>query len=38
VIVWTGASPGTNVTFWNKERRNPVVPDPVFITRPRKRL
>lgn len=38
VIVWTGASPGTHVTFWNKERRNPVVPDPVFITRPRKRL
>ena len=37
VIVWTGASPGTHVKFWNKERRNPVVPDPVFITRPRKR-
>lgn len=36
VIVWTGASPGSHVTFWNKERRNPVVPDPVFITRPRK--
>jgi len=35
VIVWTGASPGSHVTFWNKERRNPVVPDPVFITRPR---
>ncbi len=37
VIVWTGASPGTHVTFWNKERRNPVVPDPVFIVRPRRR-
>lgn len=37
VIVWTGASPGTHVKFWNKERRNPVVPDPFFITRPRKR-
>lgn len=37
VIVWTGASPGTHVTFWNKERRNPVVPDPVFIVRPSKR-
>lgn len=36
VIVWTGASPGSKVTFWNKERRNPVVPDPVFITRPRR--
>lgn len=36
VIVWTGASPGSHVTFWNKERRNPVVPDPVFIVRPRK--
>ena len=35
VIVWTGTSPGTHVTFWNKERRNPVVPDPVFIVRPR---
>ena len=38
VIVWTGASPGHQVTFWNKERRNPVVPDPVFIVRPRKPL
>lgn len=36
VIVWTGASPGTHVTFWNRERRNPVVPDPVFIVRPRR--
>jgi hypothetical protein len=38
VIVWTGASPGIHVKFWNKERRNPVVPDPVFITRPGERL
>lgn len=37
VIVWTGASPGTRVTFWNKQRRNPVVPDPAFIVRPRSR-
>lgn len=37
VIVWTGTSPGSHVTFWNKERRNPVVPDPVFIVRPRRR-
>jgi hypothetical protein len=37
VIVWTGVSPGSHVTFWNKERRNPVVPDPVFIVRPRRR-
>ena len=36
VIVWSGGSPGTHVTFWNKERRNPVVPDPVFIVRPKK--
>jgi len=37
VIVWSGSSPGKHVTFWNKERRNPVVPDPVFIERPGKR-
>lgn len=37
VIVWTGTSPGSHVTFWNKERRNPVVPDPVFIVRPGRR-
>ena len=35
VIVWTGACPNSHVTFWNRDRRNPVVPDPVFIMRPR---
>ncbi|MBX3733962.1 MAG: hypothetical protein KF791_15405 [Verrucomicrobiae bacterium] len=34
VILWTGTSPGTHVTLWNKTRRNPIVTDPVFITRP----
>ncbi len=38
VIVWSGSSTGKHVTFWNRERRNPVVPDPVFIVRPTKRL
>lgn len=36
VIVWSGSSPGSHVTFWNKTRRNPIVTDPVFIARPRK--
>ncbi len=34
VIVWTGFSPGKQFTFWNKQKRNPVVPDPLFIVRP----
>lgn len=37
VIVWTGTSPGSHVTLWNKTRRNPIVTDPVFIVRPRRR-
>jgi len=37
VIVWTGTSPGAHVTLWNKTRRNPIVTDPVFIVRPRRR-
>lgn len=37
VIVWTGTSPGTHVTLWNKTRRNPIVTAPVFIVRPRRR-
>jgi hypothetical protein len=36
VIVWTGTSPGSHVTLWNRTRRNPIVTDPVFITRPRR--
>jgi len=36
VILWTGTSPGTHVTLWNKTRRNPIVTDPMFITRPRR--
>lgn len=36
VLAWTGTSPGKSFTFWNRERRNPVVPDPRFIVRPRK--
>lgn len=35
VIVWTGTSPGAHVTFWNRNRRNPIVTDPVFIMRRR---
>ena len=37
VIVWTGENPGARVTLWNKTRRNPIVTDPVFIVRPRRR-
>jgi hypothetical protein len=37
VIVWTGTSPGRRVTIWNKTHRNPIVTDPVFIVRPRRR-
>lgn len=36
VIVWTGASIGSQVTLWNRTRRNPIVTDPVLIVRPRK--
>jgi hypothetical protein len=35
VIVWTGIPIGTQVTLWNRTRRNPVISDPVFIERPR---
>jgi hypothetical protein len=34
VIVWSGDDPGTQVIVWNKEGRNPIVTDPVFIVRP----
>jgi len=37
VIVWTGTSPGAHVTLWSRTRRNPIVTDPVFIVRPRRR-
>ena len=37
VIVWTGIDPGAHVTLWNKTRQNPIVTDPVFIVRPRRR-
>jgi hypothetical protein len=34
VIVWDGTAPGSQVMFWNKTRRNPIVTDPVFVVRP----
>jgi hypothetical protein len=34
VIVWSGNDPGSQVMVWNKERRKPIVTDPVFIVRP----
>lgn len=33
VIDWTGSASASAVTVWNKSRRNPIVPDPLFITR-----
>jgi hypothetical protein len=37
VLDWTGIGERSYVTIWNKTRRNPVVTDPVFITRPSRR-
>ncbi len=34
VILWTGTSPSAHVTLWNETRRNPIMTDPMFITRP----
>ena len=34
VILWDGDFEGPHVTIWNRTRRNPVITDPVFISRP----
>jgi len=34
VLVCNGEVPAGKILFWNPSGRNPVVPDPVFITRP----
>lgn len=34
VIMWEGETDELRVTIWNRSRRNPVVTDPVFISRP----
>ncbi len=37
VILWDGAALGPQIMLWNKTGRNPIVTDPVFIVRPRRR-
>jgi hypothetical protein len=34
VIDWTEATPGSRVKVWNRNRRNPIMTDAVFIERP----
>jgi hypothetical protein len=34
VVLWTGEPVRRQVLLWNKNRRNPVITDPVFIVRP----